>query len=451
MDDIFRPPTEYALWVAEKRERAKQQVVKEFKSKGHKCLFMLDSNHMAVLRDSFQNNPICHSALTRVCNTICVTRMLEAGLSEKIEEVVNVFKVTLQGSLQELICKVIRSVWIYGFVVLRESNDQLPNVLEDEEYILFRDRDGTIYARSIDDGSEKLTFVCKDVPDVHGRVTSAMSFVYEKSLQLRYLRECRDTSLRNACHKSFVTGVKDSSEESEAKLRRSEMDKLDTEVTERAIEAMMRARDGIPTRLDKSYLLEEELSHRQRSDDKRKLLTQYERSMEENIYLWRLIGDLKFNRLFNKSPPRNVIDDTASNVETLSANEKLEASSLDVRPLDIEHYEQEYNYLVVNVLMGTLLFQSPSSSQQRNKKQCVEGTNEIYDAIDQSSLAWQEFIVHRVLVNWISHTGIPLMPTKPKRVKDLEVLLPFMKYVRTHRSMQIMSQVFDIPEEDFTI
>ena len=482
MDCIFQSSSHYRDSVERRKVEALKLITEDFQKKGHKHLFFLDEEHLNVLRVSFQNNPICHSVLTRVSDNICVSSMFQTGLDMSSEgafvdsvmtpqrKVLLDFEMTLKGQIQSFIRLVIRSVWIYGFVVVRDYTDEtLPEVVDDDSYIIFRDEHAELYARGLD-GKDVLRVVCRDIPDMNGRATSAMSYLYEKSLKLQHLQRCRDMSIRNACRQLFVIGSKDDGEACDAKRQRTSLDELDAQITQSAIQAVQRAKLGVGSSLTdvdlttKFNILNEERDGLNNTRDRRTLVKEIEQMKTQNASLWRYLGDIKARHLFGSNVHSSLssmnygTDETLMDqvVENLEENRTLEASWLGIHPLDITPYIEEFNQQVRNTLIGNISFKSNIESgsrywggNSRHGENGSSGRDGLQKLVDACALAWQDFIVHTVLVSWIERTGIPLKPKRPKRIEDLNAIVPYIRYLRPGKGVRILSEALDIPVEDF--
>jgi len=453
-------------------------------------LFKLREDFMLELRDIFESYPVCRSLLTRVTSEISPKIMFERGLEEQvatigapisrpeiIAELLQHFSDVLEGKLQIFIRDAVRSVWIYGFVVttyiVAESNEKhfntcpFPQVVDDDEYIVFRDEAGHFYARGIN--AEEYDVYFMDRPDLDGTVRSAMAHLYSNARYLEILRLCQLVSARNAAPSVLVTAKRPDPEEEERRMQ-SDFEKREDKVTGYAVEALLRARPSTvqnenkrndsKTSIPKTYL-DFEREFVDASNDNERLIKELRRVRREVTDLrWlqqrELLSNLKgFDR---SSRSTTILDDFVREqlvykVDEGAENRTVEGHRLDVKPIDIDSAKEEFNHHVKNVLLGTVSFSERGSALDATSRRTgsLASPDSVQRVVDACVSYWQQFFVNVVLKKWITLTLIPLRPRLQKRKEDINGLMPLLPFVAAERQAKIISEVLDVPEIDVII
>jgi hypothetical protein len=491
----FQKPEEYVKCVERRRKEAEKNISKEFKAKGIDNLFKLREDFMLELRDIFESYPVCRSLLTRVTSEISPKVMFERGLEEQVttigasvsrpELIVDLlqhFSDVLEGKLQIFIRDAVRSVWIYGFVVttyvVTENNPDrgntcsFPQVVDDDECIIFRDEAGNFYARGLRGEEYDLYFM--DRPDVDGTVRSAMAHLYSNARYLEILRRCQIISARNAAPSVLVTSRRPDPEAEERKMQ-SDFEKREDKVTGYAVEALLRARPSTTlsntddnkrnnsrTTIPKSDLGFER-EYVDASNNNEKLINELHRSRREVTQLrWlqqrELLKNVKGLDRSSRCSTGAALDDFVREQLVYKIDEGVEAYTveghrLDVKPIDIDSAKEEFNHHVKNVLLGTISFSERGSALDATSKRTgsLSSTNSIQRVIDACVSYWQQFFVNVVLKKWTTLTFIPLKPRLHKRKEDINALLPLLPFVAAERQAKILSEVLDVPEADILV
>ena len=493
----FKTPQDYAAQIEKRKKEARKIVLKEFKAKGIDNLFSLREDFMFELRDIFENYPVCRSLLTRVTSEISPRVMFERGLEEKVRligalnsrpeqmsELIFDFQKSIEGHLQLFIRDVVRSVWIFGFVVTTYDNDSkkndcdarfcFPQVVDDDNYLVFRDSTGTLYARGLNGEDYDIYFM--DKPDVNGFVLSAMAHLYSYARYIDILRLCHVISARNAAPSVLVTSKRPDPEEEERKMR-SDFEKRENKVTGYAVDALLRSRpftsassgdakerDKLKTSIPKLDL-DFEREFVDASNNNERLIKELYRVRREAAELrWvqqrNLLRNLKeeFGKL--SSPhSSSVLDDFVREqlvykIDEGAENYSLEGHRLDVKPLDIDSAVEEFNHHVKNVLLGTTSFSErgrESHSASKHQKGSSATQDSLQKVVDACVSYWQQFLVNSVLKKWMEITSIPLKPGLQKKKDDVQALMPLLRFVSAERQAKIFSEVLEVPETDIFI
>lgn len=495
----FKTPQDYAAQVEKKKKEARKMILKEFKAKGIDNLFSLREDFMSELRDIFENYPVCRSLLTRITSEISPRVMFERGLEEKIRligalplraqqmpELIFDFQKSIEGHLQIFIRDVVRSIWIFGFVVttydvLTDDSDKdchdgkfcFPRVVDDNNYLVFRDNTGTLYARGLSGEDYEIYFM--DKPDVNGFVLSAMAHLYSYARYIDILRLCHVISARNAVPSVLVTSKRPDPEEEERKMR-SDFEKRENKVTGYAVDALLRSkpfssassndakeRDKLKTSIPKLDLdFEREFVDASNNNERlTKELYRVRREAAELRWLQQcnLLRNLKeeFGKLSSQSS--SVLDDFVREQLVYKIDEgaesySLEGHRLDVKPLDIDSAVEEFNHHVKNVLLGTTSFSErgrESHSGSKYRKGSTGTQDSLQRVVDACVYYWQQFLVNNVLKKWMEITSIPLKPGLQKKKDDVQDLMPLLRFVTAERQAKIFSEVLEVPEADIFI
>lgn len=482
----FQNADSYAQNVKNRKVKATKIIVKEFKAKGIDDLFLLRENYMMDLREIFEVYPVCRCLLTKITSEISPKAMFERGLEEQAMAIgatnsdSGLFsKLSLQfcrafeGKLQIFIRDVIRSVWIYGFVVVKytehdgssagddENNHSVccyPEAVGDDEYFVFRDVSGQFYARGLQ--GEKYQVYFMDKPDVNGDVRSAMSHLYSNARYLEHMKLCQMISARNAAPSVLVTSRRPGPEEEEKRLQ-SEFEKKENKVTGYAVEALLRARPSsasdsserntfkIP-KLDVNF----EREYVDASNNCERLIEELDHARREACELrWLQQCDLltNFKEGFHKNSRFTGIDDFIRDklvykLDDGADNRILDGHRLDVKLLNIDSAKEEFHHHVKNVLLGTVSFSERGSALDNNVKQRTSESAQ--RTVDACVCYWQDFLLNTVLHNWINVTGIPLSPRLRTRKEDINALIPLFPFITADRQAKILSEVLNVPVAD---
>lgn len=466
---MFKSAAKYENVSLERRNRALKQIEQEFRRKNAKHLFFLDETFMERLRDIFEKYPVCRCLLTRVTNEISLRSMFEGGVEEEIRSMAGkqnrywsstltaLFSTNLEGLLQTFVRELIRSVWIYGFVVVRygqsSTNDDVevsvPECVSEEDYIVFRDEFGSYHARDYDGWPLQITFM--DFPDSKLRVRSALSHLRQNAEHLEKMRGFQIKSARNAAPSILITGKKPDKFEEENRLQ-LEYEKREQRVTQQAMNALISKRDSATTSADGTHRLhipravDFETEYVSVSNDRERLVAELRESRKANAELrTNPRSENNGNGLANECEFENNV---MINLE--DENRRLEAHRLDVKLLNIDSAIEEFNHHVKNVFLGTVTFTDRGSSFDAGHT--VPGNSrdgERFERVmDSCVIYWQRFIVNVVLQDWMRHTGIPLRPRLQRKKEDINCMVTLFRFIAPERRAKILGEILEIPVSD---
>ena len=488
----FHKAEDYVKCIEKRRREAERSILKEFKSKGIDDLYKLREDFMEELRNIFESYPVCRSLLTRVTNEISPRVMFERGLEEQVatigasatkpevlSELLQYFSDGLEGKLQIFIRDALRSVWIYGFVVMtyvavNDSGDKVgcnfdtctsPQVVDENEYFIFRDERCNFYARGLNGEEFEVYFL--DRPDVDGTVRSAMAHLYSNARYLEILKLCQLVSARNAAPSVLVTSKRPDPEEEERRMQ-TDFEKRENKVAGYAVEALLRARPSSSNKEDKKnesrtsipgayHDFEREFVDA--NNDNERLIKELHRVRTEVTELrWlqqrELLSCLKGldrNSSSNSTLDEFVRDRLVFRVDEGSEDRTVEGHRLDVRPIDIDSAKEEFNHHVKNVLLGTVSFTERGSALDADSRRSGGTSESVQRVVDACVNYWQHFFVNVVLKKWTSLTLIPLKPRLRRRKEDINDLMPLFPVVVAERQAKLVSEILDIPERDIFI
>lgn len=399
-------------------------------------VYLLDEPFMGLLKCTFDSNPTCYGVLSAVADSMSPIEMFKTGLKcignsdldHEIRELAFEFGREYGQVLKTLFRKIIRSVLIYGFAVLRDGVDGCPPTLvpDDGQYVVFRDNVGNLHARGVRSGGvEKLRVVCLDAPSALGRVTSAMSHVQCMEVDLRQLMKYRDDSYKYACKPLLVVGLR-----TDNNVRDSNIDQLDNQMTQRAIRSVATAR-GVPA--SNASIVDLEMTSMQTEKEKIKMIGEFANSKIENSRLRQELTREKICRVFGieHTPSGELLEnEELSTNKVLADHLKLEAHNLKVSPLDISEYQRMRGRNLLGTLLGNPNIKNSGGGTETSSRRLNEiGSQE---DIDRCSYNWQSFITQVVLCEWLKLRRFTMMPVTRKGLEDLKYILPLINDHRRH-------------------
>lgn len=395
----FRDHGQYTSLLLEKRQNAKKQICDEFSKRGHNNVYCLDESYAMELRNIFQSNPTFKSALSHIANAINLPQMFSQSLCEgslKKEQklsLVEKFKLTCNEKLSSFVRSAVRSLWLYGYVVLFSSDcSGFPQVATEEDYIVFRTDCGTLHARDME--GKNVDLVVRDYPNANGRVNSPVSYLYESAMRLKEMKNYELESARHACRHVIVLGKKDLSDPDKSGYTERFQD-IEQNATKYAISALLSDSADVG---DRRCV---ENDRMQLKSEVKMLQHEVKLAREQNMNMRRVFECGDWRKGADNAWTERVLIHTGD-------EEKVETSKFCSNTLNIQSAVDEFNSNVKNVLLGTLAYHDTNTLRGSGSTVVTER------ALLQCVSSLQEFIVYNMLSSWSANQGISLCPSIEK-------------------------------------